>query len=72
VWRAVAILPEHLLSEVSPETMAEHPYGSECPVGNGPFVFVFVSHSTQDRWIFAANPAFPEELGGRPFLDRYV
>ncbi len=70
VWRAVAILPEHLLSEVSPETMAEHPYGSECPVGNGPFVFV--SHSTQDRWVFAANPAFPEELGGRPFLDRYV
>jgi hypothetical protein len=70
VWRAVAILPEHLLGEVSPEAMAEHPYGSQCPVGNGPFVFV--SHTTQDRWVFEANHAFPKDLGGRPFLDRYV
>ena len=29
-------------------------------------------HVPQDRWGFAANPAFPEALGGRPFLDRYV
>lgn len=70
MWRAVAILPEHLLGEVSPEAMAEHPYGSQCPVGNGPFVFV--SHTTQDRWVFEANHAFPKDLGGRPFLDRYV
>jgi len=70
VWRVVPILPEHLLGEVSPETIAGHPYGSECPAGNGPFVFS--SHATQDRWVFNANPAFPEGLGGRPFLDRYV
>gem|GEM_PF-1391015 len=70
MWRAVAILPEHLLGEASPEAMAEHPYGSQCPVGNGPFVFV--SHTTHDRWVFEANHAFPKDLGGRPFLDRYV
>jgi len=39
-------------------------------VGNGPFRFV--SHDPGARWVFAANPAFPEGLGGRPFLDRYV
>ena len=46
-WRVVGILPEHLLGEVPPEAIAEHPYGSECPVGNGPFVFG--SHAPQDR-----------------------
>ncbi|NIT97962.1 MAG: hypothetical protein GWN73_32675, partial [Actinobacteria bacterium] len=53
-----------------PEELKQHPYGTQCPVGNGPFVFF--SHDAQDRWIFEANPAFPEALGGRPFLDRYI
>jgi len=58
------------LGEVPPEAIAEHPYGSECPVGNGPFVFA--SHAPQDRWVFTANHVFPEDLGGRPFVDRYI
>ena len=69
-WRSTAILPEHLLGDVPKSQLKQHPYGTQCPVGNGPFVFT--SHSPQDRWVFSANPAFPEALGGRPFVDRYV
>jgi peptide/nickel transport system substrate-binding protein len=69
-WRTVAIMPRHLLGDVPPEELARHPFGTLCPVGNGPFRFV--SHSPNDRWVFEANPAFPEGLGGRPYLDRYV
>ncbi|HSM03426.1 MAG TPA: ABC transporter substrate-binding protein [Longimicrobiales bacterium] len=69
-WRALAIMPEHLLGEVPPEELVEHPFGTRCPVGNGPFVFV--SHATDDRWVFEANPGFPAGLGGRPYLDRLV
>jgi peptide/nickel transport system substrate-binding protein len=69
-WRAVAILPEHLLGAVEPEALGGHPFGTLCPVGNGPFVFR--EHRAQDRWVFAANPGFPAELGGRPFVDTYV
>lgn len=69
-WRATAILPEHLLGDVAPAELKQHPYGTQCPVGNGPFVFS--SHSPQSRWVFTANHAFPESLGGRPFVDRYI
>jgi peptide/nickel transport system substrate-binding protein len=69
-WRTVAIMPEHLLAAVPPEELSEHPFGTQCPVGNGPFVFV--EQRPQDRWVFEANPGFPEELGGRPHLDRLV
>lgn len=69
-WRTLAILPEHLLGGVPPEELAKHPYGTRCPVGNGPFVFR--EHREQDRWVFTANPAFPLDLGGRPYLDTYV
>lgn len=69
-FRVLAILPEHLLGDVPREELRLHPFGQECPVGNGPFVFA--SHTAQDRWIFEANPAFSPSLGGRPFLDRYV
>jgi peptide/nickel transport system substrate-binding protein len=69
-WRALAILPEHLLGDVPAADIGAHPYGSQCPVGNGPFVFV--EHRPQDRWVFEANPAFPQELGGRPYLDRLI
>ncbi|HER19611.1 MAG TPA: hypothetical protein ENO14_01040, partial [Chromatiales bacterium] len=40
------------------------------PVGNGPYRLV--ESVPGDRWVFEANEAFPEELGGRPYLDRYV
>lgn len=69
-FRTLGILPEHLLADVPPEELKQHPYGTQCPVGNGPFVFY--SHAAQDRWVFEANPDFPEALGGRPFLDRYI
>jgi peptide/nickel transport system substrate-binding protein len=69
-FRRTAILPEHLLGDVPHDQLQQHPFGTQCPVGNGPFVFV--SHSPQDRWVFEANPTFPEGLGGRPFVDRYV
>ncbi|HSG47038.1 MAG TPA: ABC transporter substrate-binding protein [Longimicrobiales bacterium] len=69
-WRSVAILPEHLLGDVPPAELRGHPYGTQCPVGNGPFVFL--EHREQEMWRFAANPAFPAALGGRPYLDEYV
>lgn len=69
-FRTLGILPEHLLGDVPRDLLKQHPYGTQCPVGNGPFVFW--SHSAQDRWVFVANPGFPEGLGGRPFADRYV
>jgi peptide/nickel transport system substrate-binding protein len=69
-WRQTAIMPEHLLGDVPPTELRQHPFGTQCPVGNGPFVFV--SHRPQESWTFRANPAFPEALGGRPYLDRYV
>jgi len=69
-FRPTAILPEHLLGDVPHDELKQHPYGTQCPVGNGPFVFV--EHVPQERWVFEANPAFPEALGGRPFVDRYV
>ncbi len=69
-WRATPIMPEHLLGDVPPEELRRHPYGTVCPVGNGPFVFR--EHRQDASWTFEANPAFPEALGGRPHLDRYV
>ncbi|MGI9626700.1 MAG: ABC transporter substrate-binding protein [Longimicrobiales bacterium] len=69
-WRAVAIMPAHLLETIPVEELRGHPYGVQCPVGNGPFVFT--GRAEGSSWTFHANPAFPEALGGRPFLDRYV
>ena len=69
-WRTTTIMPEHLLGDVPAAELKQHPFGTQCPVGNGPFVFV--EHRPQESWTFRANPAFPEGLGGRPYLDRYV
>ena len=69
-WRTLPILPEHLLGEVPTAELANHPYSSVCPVGNGPFRFV--SRNPGESWTFQANPAFPTALGGRPYVDRYV
>ena len=69
-WRATAIMPEHLLGDVPATMLSQHPYGTVCPVGNGPFIFV--EHRQDASWTFQANPAFPDGLGGRPYLDRYV
>jgi len=69
-WRSLAIMPAHLLEDVPADQLRQHPYNVKCPVGNGPFVFV--EHKPQDRWVFGPNYAFPQELGGRPYVDRYV
>ena len=69
-WTRMSVMPRHLLEGVPVTELKQHPYGTVCPVGNGPFVFV--EHRPQESWTFRANPAFPVALGGRPFLDRYV
>ena len=69
-WRATAIMPRHLLEGTPSAELRQHPFGSRCPVGNGPFVFE--SHQADASWSFVRNPAFPEGLGGPPYLDRYV
>lgn len=68
-WTELPLVPEHLLDTVPAGMMRQAAYNS-APVGNGPFRFV--SHRENDRWVFDANPDFPEDLGGRPFLDRLV
>lgn len=64
------IMPVHLLGDVPPEELRDHPFATECPVGSGPYLFE--SMRAGDQWVLRANPGFPEALGGRPFLDRYV
>ncbi|MDX1566910.1 MAG: ABC transporter substrate-binding protein [Longimicrobiales bacterium] len=69
-WARTGIMPEHLLGDVPSAELRQHPFGSRCPVGNGPFVFR--EHRQNESWTFVANPWFPEGLGGRPYVDRYV
>lgn len=69
-WSQLAILPAHLLGDVSPGELAGHPFGTREPVGNGPFRFA--ERPGSDRWVFERNPEFPEALGGPPRLERLV
>ncbi len=69
-WRATAIMPRHLLEDVSADELRTHPFNQQCPVGNGPFVFV--EHRPDESWTFARNPAFPADLGGPSYLDRLI
>lgn len=69
-WTRLAIMPEHILGDVPPAELGTHPFGTTQPVGSGPFRFV--ERLPGDRWVFEANPDFPEDLGGRPYVDRYV
>ncbi|HEU0052382.1 MAG TPA: ABC transporter substrate-binding protein, partial [Longimicrobium sp.] len=70
VWRVFAPVPEHVLRGVRPEELARHPFATRAPVGNGPFRFA--GRVAGQSWTFEANPRWPEELGGRPYLDRVV
>ncbi len=63
------IAPRHLLDTIPPASMANASF-NRAPVGNGPFRFV--EYRPNERWVFEANPDFPEELGGRPMVDRLV
>jgi peptide/nickel transport system substrate-binding protein len=69
IWAQTAIMPKHILGDVPPGELIQHPFRFE-PVGNGPFRFT--RYVTDQEWIFEANPDFPEALGGRPYLDRIV
>jgi peptide/nickel transport system substrate-binding protein len=69
-WRTFPPVPRHILGDVPPAQMRQHPFSTREPVGNGPFRFV--SREDGQSWTFEANPEFPEELGGRPYLDRLV
>jgi peptide/nickel transport system substrate-binding protein len=69
-WRAFAPSPRHILQDVPPAELRNHASSTTQPLGNGPFRFV--SRAPAQNWIFEANPDFPAELGGRPYLDRIV
>jgi peptide/nickel transport system substrate-binding protein len=69
-WYLTPAMPRHLLEDASPSEMMNHPFGTQQPVGNGPFRFV--RRTPGQEWVFEANPDFPEALGGRPYLDRVV
>lgn len=65
----VPVMPRHLLDTIAAAGMRQAAFNKR-PVGNGPFRFV--SQRLNDRWVFEADPGFPEGLGGRPHLDRLV
>jgi peptide/nickel transport system substrate-binding protein len=69
-WIITPIVPEHVLGDVPPGELGRHPFGTRSPVGSGPFRFV--EHSQGDRWVFEANPDFPEEMGGPPYAERLI
>lgn len=70
MWSLTPPMPAHILGDVPPERMRQHPFGTRDPVGNGPFRFV--RHTPGQEWVFEANPDYPAALGGRPYLDRIV
>jgi len=69
IWYFTPIMPKHLLGDVPPDRLIQHPFQHE-PVGNGPFRFV--RRVAGQEWVFEANPDFTPALGGRPYLDRVV
>jgi peptide/nickel transport system substrate-binding protein len=69
-WRTFPAVPRHVLGEVAPAQLRQHPFSTRQPLGNGPFRFV--GRVDGQSWTFEANPNFPAELGGRPYLDRIV
>jgi peptide/nickel transport system substrate-binding protein len=69
-WRTFSAVPQHILEGTPPAGLRTHPFSTREPVGNGPFRFVSRTHG--QSWTFEANDDYPEELGGRPYLDRWV
>jgi peptide/nickel transport system substrate-binding protein len=64
-----SVMPAHLLSGVAPAEMSAAAF-NRAPVGCGPFKFD--SWKPNQSITFVANPDFPADLGGRPYLDRVV
>lgn len=69
-WRSFTAVPRHVLEQVAPAELKNHAFSTATPVGNGPYRFV--SRAPGQNWVFEANPQFPAELGGRPYIDRIV
>ena len=69
VFTDLGVLPAHLLGNMQHASLRTAAW-NQVPVGNGPYRFV--SHTPNRRWVFAANPDFPVELGGPPHIDRLV
>src|SRR5213596_2952005 len=69
VFTDLAVLPAHLLDSI-PRTRLRQAEWNAHPVGNGPFRFV--THESNRRWVFAANPDFPQALGGPPLIERLI
>jgi len=63
------IMPAHTLDSIPPARLRQATF-NRAPIGDGPFRFI--EYRANDRWIFEANPDYPDDLGGRPFLDRIV
>jgi peptide/nickel transport system substrate-binding protein len=68
-WAFMPIMPKHALDSIAPAALRNAGFNN-APIGNGPFRFV--EHRANDRWVFEANPDFPESLGGPPLIDRLV
>ena len=63
----LAILPEHILGQISPENLDQSAYFTEQVTGSGPFKFVkFASDQ------FIELEANPDYFFGRPKIDRVV
>lgn len=69
VFTDLAILPRHRFTEVPLASMRAADW-NQAPVGNGPFRFV--THEPNRRWVFVADPTFPDALGGPAEIDRLV
>jgi len=69
-WRTFPAVPRHVLQDVPAGQMKGHAFSHRSPLGNGPFRFA--SRVDGQSWTFEANPDFPADLGGRPYLDRIV
>ena len=65
----LAIVPAHLLSDVSHARLREAGWNVK-PIGNGPFRFVL--HEPNRRWVFERNADFPAALGGPPPIERFI
>lgn len=63
VFAELPPVPAHRLAAVPHAEWRRHAFSTD-PIGNGPFRFV--SRDAGQRWRFARNPDFPQELGGPP------